>query len=144
MRDGSPVLSRIWTLIARRADLSGSFWSAPATHQRYFCRAKQPVDCADGLSMPMHTEVINAYFEKVLLPLLPHGSVIVLDNASFYQSSSTRQLIETAGCRLLFLPLYSPDFNPTKHLWAALKLDCAKTCSRRPTSILFIANMCKC
>lgn len=91
-----------------------------------------------------NTEVVNAYFEKVLLPLLPRGSVIVLDNASFHQSLSTRQLVEAAGCRLLFLPPYSPDFNPIEHLWAALKIRLRKDLLRAANPFLFIANMCKC
>src|ERR1017187_8704182 len=55
-----------------------------------------------------NTEVVDAYFEKVLLPALPPGSVIVLDNARFHQSPTTQRLVEAAGCQLLFLPSYSP------------------------------------
>ncbi len=53
------------------------------------------------------TEVVDVYFEKVLLPELPPGSVIVLDNARFHQSPTTQRLVEEAGCQLLFLPAYS-------------------------------------
>jgi hypothetical protein len=59
-----------------------------------------------------NTEVVDAYFEQVLLPELPPGSVIVLDNARFHQSPTTQRLVEAAGCQLLFLPAYSPDLNP--------------------------------
>ena len=58
-------------------------------------------------------EVVDAYFEKVLLPALPKGSVIVLDNTSFHQSPSTQKLVADAGCELLFLPTCSPDLNPS-------------------------------
>src|ERR1035441_8182370 len=68
-----------------------------------------------------NTEVVDAYFEQVLLPELPPGSVIVLDNARFHQSPTTQKLVEAAGCQLLFLPPYSPDLNPIEHLWAAFK-----------------------
>ena len=67
------------------------------------------------------TAMVDAYFEKVLLPVLPSGSVIVLDNARFHQSPTTQKLVEDAGCRLLFLPAYSPDLNPIEHIWAAVK-----------------------
>ena len=59
---------------------------------------------------------MSVYFEKVLLPVLAPGNVIVLDNARLHQSPTTQKLVEAAGCWLLFLPLYSPDFNPIEHL----------------------------
>ena len=63
-----------------------------------------------------NTEVVDVYFKKMLLPALPPGSVIVLDNARFHQSPTTQKLVEAAACRLLFLPPYSPDLNPIEHL----------------------------
>ena len=46
---------------------------------------------------------------------------VIWDNASFHQSWEIQQLIESAGCRLLFLPPYSPDLNPIERFWSALK-----------------------
>jgi transposase len=91
-----------------------------------------------------NTEVVNVYFEKVLLPALPPGSVIVLDNARFHQSPTTHKLVEAAGCRLLFLPPYSPDLNPIEHLWAAFKTRLRKNLSTATNPFLFIANMSQC
>ena len=68
-----------------------------------------------------NTVVVNTYLAKVLLPFLPPGSVIVLDNARFHGAASTRELVAAAGCELLFLPAYSPDLNPIEHVWAAFK-----------------------
>ena len=68
-----------------------------------------------------NTAVVDLYFEKVLLPRLPPGSVIVLDNARFHQSPTTERLVEAAGCRLLFLPPYSPDLNPIELAFSKLK-----------------------
>ena len=102
------------------------------------------------LVMPMvfegtcNTEVVDTYFAKVLLPVLPRGSVIVLDNASFHQSATTLKLVEDAGCQLLFLPPYSPDLNPIEHLWAALKTRLRKDLFTAADPFLFIANMCQC
>jgi transposase len=68
-----------------------------------------------------NTQVFNQWLEHMLLPELLTASVIVLDNASFDKSAQTRQLVEQAGCQLLYLPPYSPDLNPIEKLWANLK-----------------------
>ena len=67
------------------------------------------------------TELFNTWLKESLLPQLPKGSVVVLDNATFHKSSLTLQLIEAAGCKLLFLPPYSPHLNPIEKLWANIK-----------------------
>lgn len=91
-----------------------------------------------------NTEVVDTYFEKVLLPALPKGSVIVLDNASFHQAPSTQKLVADAGCELLFLPTYSPDLNPIEHLWAKLKATLRRILPTANDPALAISDMCKC
>ena len=91
-----------------------------------------------------NTEVVDIYFKKVLLPVVPAGSVIVLDNARFHQSPTTQQLVAAAGCQLLFLPPYSPDLNPIEHLWAAFKTRLRKDLATAADPFLFIANMSQC
>jgi len=56
-----------------------------------------------------------------LLPKAQPGQVIIMDNAPFHRSTRIRELIEKAGCDLLFLPSYSPDFNPIEHWWHKVK-----------------------
>jgi transposase len=68
-----------------------------------------------------NTDFFNAWLEQHLLPELKAGSVIVLDNATFHKSQKTHELVKAAGCRLLFLPPYSPHLNPIEKLWGTIK-----------------------
>jgi len=52
---------------------------------------------------------------------VPKGSVIVIDNASFHKKDTLFDIVEEAGCRLIFIPKYSPDLNPIEHFWANMK-----------------------
>ena len=65
--------------------------------------------------------LFNEWLEVCLLPELVPGQVVVMDNYSIHKSSKTRDLIESAGCKLLFLPPYSPDLNPIENYWAIIK-----------------------
>lgn len=67
------------------------------------------------------TAVFVAYVRHLLVPTLRPGQVVVLDNLSAHKAAAVRALIEAAGCRLLFLPPYSPDFNPIEQAWSKLK-----------------------
>ena len=68
-----------------------------------------------------NTVLMAGGVEQFLAPDLVPGQVVVMDNASFHQSQHLRELIEQAGCELLFLPPYSPDFNKIEKFWARLK-----------------------
>jgi putative transposase len=69
----------------------------------------------------VNREIFNEWLEKELLPKIGPGKVIIMDNASFHKSPKTRALIESKGCKLIYLPPYSPDLNPIEHFWANLK-----------------------
>ena len=67
---------------------------------------------------PMDGRVFAAFVERVLVPSLRPGQVVILDNLSVHKHARARQLIEAAGCQLRFLPAYSPDFNPIEQAFA--------------------------
>jgi transposase/transposase-like protein len=67
------------------------------------------------------TPAALAFLEHALVPVLRPGRVVVLDNLAPHKAARVRALIERAGCRLLFLPPYSPDFNPIEPAWSKLK-----------------------
>ncbi len=62
-----------------------------------------------------------AYVREVLAPALVPGQTVVLDNLAVHKGAAIRHLIEARGCRLLFLPPYSPDFAPIEHAFGKLK-----------------------
>ena len=70
---------------------------------------------------PVDGPVFITFVERVLVPSLRPGQVVVVDTLSVHKSAQARQLIEQAGCRLVFLPSYSPDFNPIEHAFAKTK-----------------------
>ena len=65
--------------------------------------------------------VFRAYVEQVLVPELRRGDVVVLDNLGSHTLAGVRAAVEAAGCRLLFLPPYSPDLNPIENAFSKLK-----------------------
>jgi len=65
--------------------------------------------------------VYETYVEKVLVPALSPGMVVIIDNARFHKSKKIVELIEAAQCKLIFLPPYSPDLNPIEHHWSTIK-----------------------
>ena len=70
---------------------------------------------------PMNGNAFLAYVEQVLVPSLKTGDIVVMDNLSAHKVPGVGQAIEAAGARLLYLPPYSPDFNPIEQLFAKLK-----------------------
>jgi len=65
--------------------------------------------------------LFETWLECCLIPQLKEGDVIVLDNASFHQGETIKELVEQAGCQIWYLPSYSPDLNPIENWWAVLK-----------------------
>jgi transposase len=66
-------------------------------------------------------DVFRAYVEHVLAPELVPGDVVILDNLQPHKAAGVRETIEATGARLLYLPPYSPDFNPIENMWSKVK-----------------------
>ncbi len=67
------------------------------------------------------TAVFATYLERVLLPTLSAGQVIVVDNVGAHQPDRIRRLVAAAGCALVFLPAYSPDLSPIEEAFSKIK-----------------------
>lgn len=78
-----------------------------------------------GLSLAVegatNREVFETYVEQILTPTLRTGQVVVMDNLTAHKGERVKELIERRGCELLYLPPYSPDFNPIEEAFAKIK-----------------------
>jgi transposase len=82
------------------------------------------------LDGPINRVAFETYVEKVLVPELREGDTVIMDNLPGHKGPKVRQLIEAAGAHLLYLPPYSPDFNPIENAFAKLKALLRKAAER--------------
>ena len=73
------------------------------------------------LEGPIDGDSFRTYVEKVLVPTLKPGDIVIMDNLGSHKSKAVRKAIRNAEAKLLFLPKYSPDLNPIEQLFAKLK-----------------------
>jgi len=78
----------------------------------------------------INRNAFEVYVEKVLVPALRPGDVVIMDNLSSHKGPRVREMIEAAGAGLLYLPPYSPDFNPIENAFAKLKALLRKAAER--------------
>jgi len=80
-----------------------------------------------GLTAPLvvdgaiNGEVFLAYTQQQLAPTLKSGDIVIMDNLSSHKVAGVREAIEAAGAHLVYLPPYSPDFNPIEQVFSKLK-----------------------
>lgn len=82
------------------------------------------------LDGPINGVAFQAYVDQVLVPELRPGDIVVMDNLSSHKGAGVRASIEAAGASLLYLPPYSPDFNPIENAFAKLKAMLRKAAAR--------------
>src|ERR1700676_1014046 len=73
------------------------------------------------IEAPTDGEIFLAYLEQVLCPQLEPGDVVMMDNLAAHKVDGVRGLIAARGAQLLYLPPYSPDFNPIEKCWSKIK-----------------------
>ena len=82
------------------------------------------------LDGPINREAFQAYVDQVLVPELRPGDVVVMDNLGSHKGPAVRAAIEAADARLIYLPPYSPDFNPIEMAFSKLKALLRKAAER--------------
>ena len=80
--------------------------------------------------------VFETYVEKVLVPSLRAGQVVMMDNLSAHRPKRIRELIEQQGCELLYLPAYSPDYNPIEEAFSKIKNLLRKAAARSKEALV--------
>lgn len=82
---------------------------------------QQGMRCSMTLDGPVNRVAFEAFVQKVLRPSLKAGDIVVMDNLSSHKGERVKQLIESAGATLLYLPPYSPDLNPIEPAFSKFK-----------------------
>jgi transposase len=79
------------------------------------------VQAAMTIDAATDSDVFIAFIVQVLVPTLRPGQVVVMDNLAAHKIAAVRQFIEAAGCRVIYLPPYSPDLSPIEPMWSKVK-----------------------
>jgi transposase len=80
--------------------------------------------------------VFETYVEKVLVPSLRTGQIVVMDNLGAHRPKRIGELIEQQGCELLYLPAYSPDYNPIEEAFSKIKNLLRKAAARSKEALV--------
>jgi transposase len=81
-------------------------------------------------------KVFEAYVEKVLAPTLRPGQVVILDNLGAHKGNKVLKLIESRAASVIFLPAYSPDFNPIEEAFSKIKAILKKMAARAREALI--------
>lgn len=84
---------------------------------------------------PINGDSFRIYIDKVLVPTLRPGDIVVMDNLGSHKSNAVRQALRSVGAKLFFLPKYSPDLNPIEMLFSKLKHGLRKAAKRTEQAV---------
>ncbi len=84
----------------------------------------------------MDSLVFRGYIERLLVPTLHAGDIVVMDNLSPHKATGVREAIEARGASLLYLPPYSPDLNPIEAMWSKVKQSLRGAAARTSRALL--------
>src|ERR1700691_4758709 len=87
---------------------------------------------------PISGEAFLLYIEKVLVPTLRHGDIVIMHNLGSHKAAAVRRAIRAAGAKLFYLPKYSPDLNPIEQFFAKFK-HCLRKAAKRTTEPVYDA-----
>jgi transposase len=98
---------------------------APSGHWKFMTAVAairlRGMAAAATMACPMDGELFQTYLRDALVPTLRRGDVVVMDNLASHKHPRVREVIESSGAALLYLPPYSPDFNPIEMIWSKVK-----------------------
>jgi transposase len=83
----------------------------------------------------LDSDAFAVYVREFLRPTLTPGTLVILDNLSVHKRADIRALFDAAGCQLIFLPPYSPDFNPIELVFSKLKTRLRRLAARTQTAL---------
>ena len=94
------------------------------------------VDAALVIDGAMDALVFRGYIERVLVPTLHAGDIVMLDNLSSHKTAGVCEAIEAVDASLIYLPPYSPDFNPIEAMWSKVKQSLRSAAARTNRALL--------
>ena len=120
--DENTVPDRGWAPAGEKtyAEITGGKKDRVSVVAGYCMRTKRTM-AEFEYSGTMNKDLFTSWFEQILVPELVAGKIIIMDNAKVHKSDEILDLANSVGCKVLFLPPYSPDLNPIEKFWANLK-----------------------
>lgn len=108
----APSGERLWLSVPRNRGKNTTLLSSMSLE------GMEPSLAVEGATT---ARVFETYVDEVLAPSLRPGQIVVMDNLGAHKPTRVRQLIEEAGCKLMYLPAYSPDYNPIEEAFSKIK-----------------------